>query len=33
MSAELLITAAQKELPQLDEKLFLDLFSKMGGRK
>jgi type II secretory pathway predicted ATPase ExeA len=33
MSAELLITAAQKELPQLDEKLFFDLFSKTGGRK
>jgi len=33
MSAELLITAAQKELPRLDEKLFFDLFSKTGGRK
>jgi hypothetical protein len=33
MSAELLIVAAQKELAQLDEKLFFDVFSKTGGRK
>jgi hypothetical protein len=28
MAAELLETAAQRELPQLDEKLFLEFYSR-----
>jgi type II secretory pathway predicted ATPase ExeA len=33
MAAELLVTAAQKDLPHLDEKLFLEVFSKQPMRK
>jgi len=31
MAAELLFTAAQKQLKQLDEKLFLEMFSRHPG--
>ena len=33
MAAELLVTAAQKDLPHLEEKLFLEVFSRQPTRK